>query len=102
MTIIVAGTARLRAGKRERAMEAARAMAEASLEEPGCRAYAFSIDIDDENLAHLFEEWDSEEALTEHFGTPHMAEFAQAVREVLDGEPDFKKYVVESSGPLTG
>ena len=45
------------------------------MKEPGCRAYGLWADPDNPGQFRIFEEWDSQEALTEHFGTPHFAAF---------------------------
>lgn len=48
-------------------------MVAASLEEPGCRTYAFTPDPDDADLIRLYELWDHQEALDQHFASEHMA-----------------------------
>lgn len=98
--IVIAGTARVRSEERARAVEAARVMAAASRAEDGCRQYRFSADLDDPNVVHVFEEWDSAEALDLHFATPHMAEFQTALGAVLDGSPEITRFEVAAAGPL--
>ena len=98
--IVVSGRARIKPEQRELALREGRAVAEASRREPGCRVYEFSVDIDDENVVRIFEEWESQEALEAHFGTPHFQAFGKVVGTVLDGAADFTRYVVESAGPL--
>ena len=100
--IVIAGTARVHPEQRERAIEAARVMVEASRAEPGCRQYRFSTDLDDPNVVHVFEEWDSAEALEVHFATPHMAEFQAALGATLDGAPEITRFEVTVAGPLFG
>ena len=48
---------------------------EASLAEPGCRAYSYAEDIAEPGLFRVHEEWDSRAALDAHFATPHMREW---------------------------
>ena len=100
--IVIAGTARVLPKHRETAIEAARIMVEASRAEPGCRRYRFSTDLDDPNLVHVFEEWDSAEALEVHFATPHMAEFQTALGATLHGAPEITRFEVTVAGPLFG
>ena len=100
--IVIAGTARVREEQRDVAIEAARAMSTASRAEPGCRQYRFSADLDDPNVVHVFEEWDSAEALEVHFATPHMAEFQAALGATLDGAPAITRFEVSVAGPLFG
>jgi quinol monooxygenase YgiN len=98
--IVVHATARVKADQLEAAKDAARTMATATEAEAGNISYTFSIDIDDPLRVHLFEEWQTPEALTEHFSTPHMADFVTALGAVLDGGMPTTKYVVSESGPL--
>jgi len=98
--IVVAGTARIRPEKRDAARTAAQRVAEATRAEPGNLAYRFAFDVDDENVVHLFEEWESAEALEEHFATSHLAEFVTVLAEVLEGEPAIVRYEVTDSAPL--
>ena len=48
---------------------------EASLAEPGCRAYSYAEDIAEPGLFRVHEEWDSRAALDAHFAAPHMREW---------------------------
>jgi quinol monooxygenase YgiN len=98
--ILVKARARIRPDKREQAAAAALAMAAATEAEPGNISYTFSQDLADPNVVHLFEEWEDEGALAEHFTLPHMAEFVDALGEMLDGDMPTTKYVVSSHGPL--
>lgn len=100
--IVIAGTARVQSEHREQAHAAARTMAAASRAEPGCRQYRFSVDLDDPDVVHVFEEWDSAEALEVHFATPHMAEFQTALGATLDGSPEITRFEVTVAGPLFG
>jgi len=100
--IVIAGTARVQPEHRDAAIEAARVMAAASRAEPGCRQYRFSTDLDDPDVVHVFEEWDSPEALDVHFATPHMAEFTAALGATLDGAPEITRFEVTVAGPLFG
>ena len=98
--IVVSGRARIRDGERETALREGRAVAAASRKEAGCLTYEFSIDIDDENVVRIFEEWESQEALDAHFRTPHLQAFGAVLARILEGETSMTRYVVESAGPL--
>ena len=98
--IVVKATARILPDKRDAAVEAAQAMAQATEAEPGNISYTFSQDLDDPNVFHLFEEWEDEGALADHFTLPHMTAFVAALGDVLDGDMPTTKYVVGSYGPL--
>ncbi|CAM5257087.1 putative quinol monooxygenase [Streptomyces aurantiogriseus] len=47
-------------------------------EEPGCLDYAMTADPADERRIRVYERWASQEALDEHFGTPHIKDFRAA------------------------
>jgi quinol monooxygenase YgiN len=49
-----------------------RTVIEATLAEPGCRAYSYAEDVAEPGLFRVTELWDSREALSAHFQTPHM------------------------------
>ena len=98
--IVIKARARIRPDKRDQVAAAAQAMAAATEAEPGNISYTFSQDLADPNVIHLFEEWEDEASLAEHFTLPHMADFVVALGEVLDGDMPTTKYVVSSHGPL--
>ena len=54
-------------------------MEAASLAEDGCHDYCFSVELNDPTRMRITERWESMEALSAHFQTPHMAEFQQAI-----------------------
>jgi quinol monooxygenase YgiN len=94
--IVIAGSVKVKPEGREQALAAAVRMMEATRAEPGCRAYRFSTDLVEPTLVHLFEEWESAEALAQHFASPHMAEFQRVLPEVLAGGLDLRRYTVTS------
>lgn len=98
--IIVSGTLCVAAEDVAKAMDLGATMAEASLAEEGCSAYGFWQSPQDPTLVRVFEEWASEEALTEHFGTPHMAAFMTGLGELSLSDMDLSKYQVAEKGPL--
>jgi quinol monooxygenase YgiN len=102
--VIVVAHARVKPEARDRAIAAATKMRDASLQEEGCQEYGFWFAFDDENELLVFERWDDQAALDAHFQTPHLAEFAQAIPEWVDGAPANMHYEVdaETSGPLGG
>jgi quinol monooxygenase YgiN len=94
--IVISGTVVINPAQREAAAQAARDMIRATRQEPGCRAYRFSFDLDDPNTVHIFEEWESAEALTAHFQTPHMATFQQRLPALLGGPIRVMRYDVSA------
>ena len=94
--IIVHGTIPIRPDRRERALELARRMTEATLAEAGCISYEFFVGLSDPNTLMLFQEWDTMEALMAHYQTDHMEEFLRELPEVVSGEIATRRYLVQS------
>jgi len=91
--IIVSGIMTVGPSSHDRVVELARIVAAKSLEEPGCRAYGFWEDPDVRGRFRIFEEWDSQDALTEHFAAPHFAEFGSGLGEVELISMDVHRYI---------
>ena len=70
--IAVIGSFRFPPEAIERARWLMRAVIEATLAEPGCRAYSYAEDVAEPGLFRVTELWDGREALAAHFETPHM------------------------------
>ncbi len=93
--IIVHGTIPIRPECRDRALQLARDMTEATCTEPGCLSYDFYVGLSDPNTLMLFQEWESMEALMRHFQTDHMEEFLRALPTVVSGEITTRRYAVQ-------
>ena len=94
--IIVHGTIPIHPEQRELALDLARRMADATRSEHGCISYDFYVGLSDPNTLLLFQEWEDMDALMDHFQTPHMEEFLQALPEVVAGEITTRRYAVQS------
>ncbi len=92
--IIVHGTFLVKPEVRDDALEMMRQMALASRSEHGCITYEFYMGVTDPNTMLLFQEWDSVEALEDHFDTAHMEEFVRHLPQVLNGEVATRRYEV--------
>jgi len=92
--IIVAGEVLIRPEKREEAISAALAMAQATEAEPGCLSYRFYTDVADPNRILIFEQWETAEALAAHFQTSHMALFQKQIPQFVAEPPSIKRYEV--------
>ena len=77
--IIVEGFVQLAPGELDRLRPVAVEMLRETRKEVGCLDYAFAEDLADPNTTRIIERWESEEALTRHFATPHMAKFNAAL-----------------------
>ena len=73
--IAVLGTFRFPPEALEQARPLMRAVIEATLAEPGCRAYSYAEDVAEPGLFRVMEQWDGREALSAHFETPHMKQW---------------------------
>lgn len=77
--IVVMAEAEVDPAEIERMREVGRRMIEASRLEAGCVTYAYSFDLLQPNRMRVIEVWATAMALREHFATPHMATFRQAL-----------------------
>lgn len=98
--IIVHGTIPIKSERREQALDLARWMEYETRREDGCVSYEFFVGLSDPNTLMLFQEWETAEALAEHFNTDHMERFLEALPEVLDGRVSTRRYAVEPSSEL--
>ncbi len=100
--LVVAGKIRLDPAQREKAVAASLDVMSDTREEPGCISYTFSADLADPAVFHIFEEWESQDALDAHFKTAHMATFQAAMGGFGIQEMTVQKYSGASAGPLVG
>lgn len=100
--LVIAGHFRIDAASKRVAEAAAREMMRDTRRETGCLAYVFSLDLEDPELFHLFEAWESPAALEAHFRTPHMQAFQRAVGGFGVKESTIQRYEVASVGPVRG
>ena len=98
--LIIAGSASIDPAKRDELSAAGREMVAETRKEPGCLAYAFSWDFDDPNVIHIYERWESQEALDAHFASPHMAKFQVALGKLGPSGLEIRKYEIASEGPV--
>ena len=75
--IAVLGSFRLPAETVAQARPLMQAVIEATLAEPGCRAYSYAEDVAEPGLFRVTELWDSREALAAHFEAPHMRRWVE-------------------------
>ena len=92
--LIVAGEVIVEEGATDSVRDALRTMETETRKESGCLKYAFSLDISEPTTMRIFEQWESEEALSAHMKTPHMAEFGAAVGKIKPKSMSIKVYEV--------
>jgi quinol monooxygenase YgiN len=91
--IVVSGVMTFNPSIHDRVVERARTLTAETLKEPGCRTYGFWTDPDVPGRFRVFEEWDSQEALTGHFAAPHFAAFGQDFNEGDVISMDVHRYI---------
>jgi len=85
------------------AMKAAIATMEAASQaEPGCISYRFTQELSNPQKMVVVEQWESVDALVEHFGMPHMAAFGAAMAKNPPVNVDAKMYDLGPGQPLPG
>jgi quinol monooxygenase YgiN len=71
-----------------------------TLEKGPCITYSFAEDFNEPGLVRIFEVWESDAALAEHFKTQHMADFQKGMAGVRVKGMVANRYVIDSYGPL--
>ena len=94
--LIIAGTIRIEKPATEEVLEACRNMMEATHQEDVCIDYVFSVDPIDPKVLHVFERWETQEALDNHFLTSHMTPFREAMANWGVNDMDILKFDVGS------
>jgi quinol monooxygenase YgiN len=98
--IVVVGKIQAGEGQDEELTRVCEKVAAASREETGCIDYRFFKETERGDRYAMVEEWESMDALREHFGTPHIAEFMGAVGKLVGSPPDVQFHEVAKSTPL--
>src|SRR5438445_405128 len=98
--IVVVGRVRTDAERREALVAIGQRVAAASRAEAGCRGYRIYQDTEDPDEFVFVEEWDGEQALQEHFGTAHIAEFMGAIPGAIVAPPDVKFHEIAGTRDL--
>ena len=92
--VVVIGRVRTDAARRERLVQIAQEVASASREEAACVGYRFYADSEQEDAYLFVEEWESMDALREHFATPHIERFMGAIFDAIVGAPEVQVHEV--------
>jgi quinol monooxygenase YgiN len=69
-------------------------------EEAGCSGYVFAADPVDPARIHVFEEWESPEALEAHFQHPNFAAMGELLRRYPRRGSQTLKYRVDLTAPV--
>jgi quinol monooxygenase YgiN len=95
--LILAGTIRVGAGKREACLLPVLQMVTATRAEPGCLEYSFAFDAVDDHLLRIFEVFADEAALAAHRASAHMQSWRAIMPELGISGRDMSEYQVSSS-----
>ena len=90
--LIVLAEARFDPVQTDEVRALAQPMIEASRAEPGCAGYDYAFDLIEPDLMRVRELWRDEQALKDHFATPHMAAFLKGLRELKPASVIVKCY----------
>ncbi len=71
--IVISAQIDLPAEKREEALKTAQPFIDGALSQDGCIHYDWSADLNNPTRVNVFEEWESEESLANHFANKHYA-----------------------------
>jgi quinol monooxygenase YgiN len=100
--IIIQGFVQLAPGEIARFRPVGVEMIRETRKEKGCLEYAFATDVDDPDMVRIVERWESEEALSRHFETPHMMKFNGALASAKIVKASAKVYNAEIVRTLLG
>jgi quinol monooxygenase YgiN len=98
--LIVSGIITMDPEGHDRAVALVEPLVEATLAESGCITYGFWADPNQPGVFRVYEEWESTDAIAEHFGTPHMAAFMGGMAELPITGTDIHQHVVTESSKL--
>jgi quinol monooxygenase YgiN len=95
--IVVGGRVKSDADKRAELVRIGQKVAAESRAEMGCLSYRVYQDTERENEFVFVEEWESSEALQQHFATSHIRDFMRAIPATVVAAPDAKFHTIAST-----
>ena len=100
MAIIIAGSIKVPADKREYLLAASREHILASRAEPGCEYYDWAADLAEPEVIQVFELWTDEASLAKHFAGNAYISTVQLIADIGVVEADISKYRVDLREPV--
>jgi quinol monooxygenase YgiN len=98
--IVVVGKAQVKPEAHEAVVAACLEMSALSEAEMGCISYQFYESLAEAHAFLLFEEWETAEALQNHFKQPHTMKFGSKLANYLASEMSVKRYDILSVNDL--
>ena len=89
---IIGARLQVKAEKADEFVAAAKACIAASRAEPGNISYTLLQDPYEKTTFFFFEEWKSQQAIDDHFGTAHFKTFGAQLKDFLNGAPTITIY----------
>ena len=94
--IVIAGSFRFADGVTDEVTAACKTVMQATHLEEGCHEYIFYPDPLDSDVLRVFEMWENDQALTNHFGTTHVDAFRKAMGGWTISDREIKKFETDS------
>lgn len=98
--IVVAGTMLIDGGHHDAMVAAAQTVSAATRNEHGCLSYEFFADLADPSRFHVFEEWETLDALHAHLETDHIKAFGAALRACGISKSEVHRYDATNKSPI--
>ena len=98
--IVIGGTIRVAAGRREEVMAQLRDFIAEVRKEPGCIEFSFAVDVNDDDLFRVFEIYKSTDDLTAHARSPHFKAWRAGPAMALMTERNLTLYEISGSKAL--
>jgi len=98
--IVLHATFPLDPASRDEALDLIENLVEQSQQEDGMIDYRAATDVSDPNVVRFFEQYEDEAAFEAHSQTDHFQEFEAKLPDLLAGEPEVRRFDVESATEL--
>jgi len=98
--LVLAGSVRIDPAKRNDVVEATIEVMQETRKQPGCISFVFSADLEDPGVLHVFQEWETAEALNRHLTAPRVEAVRLRLGSLGVREIAVQRYSVQSVGPI--
>jgi quinol monooxygenase YgiN len=95
--IVVVGYLTINPDKRADVEAAIATLVPLTVAEEGCVEYRYSTDVLDANRINIWEQWESDEAMTAHMGTSHLADFMAVMGDCIGGPLEITRHDIATS-----
>jgi quinol monooxygenase YgiN len=100
--IVICAQIDLPAAKREEALKTAQPFIDGALSQDGCIHYDWGADLNNPTRINVYEEWESEDALSSHFANKHYAGMLGHLGSFGIDNAVSKKFRVDAEAPVYG